>query len=257
MSEAKPGQTLILSRSQRVVELTRPWILLLLYLVFSIKGWWLLAVPAAFATCLAAFVQMHDSIHSSLGLSKKWQTLFLTLSGQLLLKSGHALQVTHLRHHGRCLSKEDPEGQPANWPFLQVIFQGPFHMLSLRMKAIQLAPRKRRIQLSESFATLAILVGALLLFFRFGSLTGLVYWAIAAFLSATMPIWAAYLPHRLAPKNPAILVASRLARFWTPVVSSFAFHHVHHAFPKVPTALLPIAAQHLPIAESTAHHHHH
>ena len=214
MTEPKLGPSLILSRSQRPMELARPWILLLLYLGFSINGYWLLAVPAAFATCLAGFVQMHDSIHASLGLSKKRQAIFLALSGQLLLKSGHALQATHLRHHGRCLSKEDPEGQPANWTLSRVMFQGPFHMLTLRLKTIDLAPRKRRIQIFETSATLAILVGAILLFFSFGSLVGLVYWSIAGLLSATMPLWAAYLPHRLAPKNPAVLMASKLARFW-------------------------------------------
>lgn len=37
----------------------------------------------------------------------------LSLSGLLSLKSGHGLQVTYLRHHGRYLTEADPEGAPA------------------------------------------------------------------------------------------------------------------------------------------------
>jgi fatty acid desaturase len=58
-----------------------------------------------------------------------------------------------------------------------------------------------------------------------------------------MPIWAAYLPHRLAAIHPAVRAAGRLAQVWTPIVTSFAFHHLHHRYPKVPTALLPLLSR--------------
>ena len=57
-----------LSKGQQVTEISRPWVLLTLYIVFAFFGIWRLAVPVAFAVCLAAFVQLHDSIHNSLGL---------------------------------------------------------------------------------------------------------------------------------------------------------------------------------------------
>jgi len=82
-------------------------------------------------------------------------------------------------------------------------------------------------------------------YFRFNVTSGLIYWGVAAVVSATMPFWAAYIPHRVAPTNFAVLAAGRLARFWTPVISSFAFHHAHHAYPAVPTALLPQVAREL------------
>jgi fatty acid desaturase len=244
---------------QFLLELTRPWLLFFLYLIFAAQGYWLLAVPTAFVTCLAAFVQMHDSIHYSLGISKRFHECLLTLSGLLLLKSGHALQVTHLRHHGRCLSNDDPEGKPATWPLTRVMIEGPFHMLILRLDALRIAPQKKLAQLLETLATVAILLIATGLFIKYRSFIGLVYWAIAAFFSATMPLWAAYIPHKLAPRHPAILAASLFARVWTPVISSFAFHHVHHAFPKVPTALLPVAAKEMDInfCDHSDHHHHH
>jgi fatty acid desaturase len=86
-------------------------------------------------------------------------------------------------------------------------------------------------------------VTAVALWLIIGTAVGVVYWVVAASLSATMPLWAAYLPHRLAPEHPAIRSAGRVAQIWTPVISSFAYHHLHHAFPKVPTALLAVAAE--------------
>jgi fatty acid desaturase len=91
--------------------------------------------------------------------------------------------------------------------------------------------------------TVAILALALVAWVGWGSPVGLVYWVAAATVSAAMPLWAAYIPHRAAPKDPAVRAAARFAQFWTPVLSSFAYHHVHHAHPKVPTALLPRIGQ--------------
>jgi len=230
---------LALSPAQRAVELVRPWALLAIYVTVSESGHPLLALPLAAATCLAAFVQMHDSIHESLGLSKRAHSLVLTASAQLLLKSGAALKATHLRHHGKCLGGDDPEGAPAHWSLGRVLFEGPFHILALRREALRIAPRLARRQVVETLATVAVLAIAVAAYFSWGSVTGVAYWAVAALVSAAMPLWASYIPHRLAPLAPAVRMAARASRFWTPVLTSFAYHHVHHAYPRVPTALLP------------------
>ena len=246
-----------LTRAQRAVELVRPWLLFALYLWAASAGWWLLAVPLAFAACLAAFVQMHDAIHHSLGLSRKGHDFVLSASGLLLLKSGHGLQVTHLRHHGRCLKDDDPEGVCVTWPFSRVLLEGPLHIFTMRFYAFRRASHTRRFQIVETVATLGLLALAVAAYAYFGSAAGLVYWAVAAALSATLPVWAAYLPHRLAPEHPAVRTAGRVAQIWTPVVSSFAYHHLHHAFPKVPTALLPVMAKRPEAAGYKAHVHEH
>ncbi len=229
--------------AQIAIELVRPWLLFSLYVVTAAGGWWLFAVPLAFATCLAAFIQMHDSIHRSLGVSKPAHEFILSASGLLLLKSGHGLQITHLRHHGRCLEEDDPEGVCATWPFYRVLLEGPLHIFTMRFYAFKRASHTRRFQIFETVATVGLVILAVALYFILGSAVGLVYWAVAAVLSATIPIWAAYLPHRLAPEHPAVKSAGRIAQIWTPVVSSFAYHHLHHAFPRVPTCLLPALAR--------------
>ena len=104
-------------------------------------------------------------------------------------------------------------------------------------------------------STGVILAVALVGYFRWRTLAGLAYWGVAAAVSATMPLWAAYIPHRLAPKAPAVRTAARLAQFWTPMLTSFAYHHVHHAHPKVPTALLPQIARAVGDAPTAEHVH--
>ncbi|UYZ64557.1 fatty acid desaturase [Hymenobacter weizhouensis] len=235
-----------LSPAQRWLELLRPWLLLGAYVFMAGLGWWWLAVPLAVAVCLSGFVQMHDAMHQALGLSKAANKRLLTLSGLLLLKSGHGLQVTHLRHHAHCLQPDDPEGAPATWRFWRVLWQGPYHILMLRRESLRMAPHTRRIQWLETAATLVLLAVFVAVYLWWGSLVGLVYWAVAFVMSATLPIWAAYLPHHLSEHNPAVRASAATARFWTPVLASFAFHHVHHHYPRVPTALLPRAAAELP-----------
>jgi fatty acid desaturase len=240
MRDATPDACL--TTAQRALELVRPWVLLASYAALTGAHLWWLAVPVAVTTCFAAFVQMHDAIHASLGLSKRGNDVLLTMSGLLLLKSAHALRATHLRHHGKCLGDDDPEGAPARWPLRRALVRGPFHILALRADAMRIAPRTRGVQIVETAATVAVLAGTVGLYVRTGSAAGLVYWAVAAAVSSLMPVWAAYLPHRLASEHPVVRAGARLAQVWTPILTSFSFHHVHHRFPRVPTALLPAVA---------------
>ena len=238
---------------QRLFELARPWVLVSLYVALVQHGFLVTSVVVALGACLAAFVQMHDALHESLGLGKRGHAIVLSLSALLILKSGHALKATHLRHHGRCLGEDDPEGAPANWSLARVLLSGPFHILALRREALRIAPRTRAIQYVETAATVLVLVAATIAYVRFHVIAGVVYWGVAAFVSSTMPLWAAYIPHRLASRNPSIRAAARVAQVWTPIVNSFAFHHLHHRFPKVPTALLPRAAERAGACEAHDH----
>jgi beta-carotene hydroxylase len=249
--------SLQLNSFQQAIEVVRPWLLFIMFLITAKIGWWIIAVPLSIITCLAAFVQMHDAIHRSLGLSQRSNEILLVLSGLLLLKSGHCLQITHLRHHGRCLKEDDPEGAPAKWPLYKVIIDGPFHIFTLRFIAIKIAPHTLRIQIIETLLTILVVSIALIGFFKYGSMIGIVYWISAAIISATMPLWAAYIPHRMASTNPIIKKAGSLAQVWTPIISSFAYHHAHHQFPKIPTALLPLAVKQNSYENKSDHEHVH
>lgn len=244
--KTETGSSFQLTPFERVIELSRPWLLLGCFVLLSWYELWWLAVPVAFATVLAAFVQMHDSIHNALGLSKRATEFVLTMSALLLLKSGHALRVTHLRHHGQCLSDDDPEGEPAKWTLRQVFTDGPYHIFALRLASLRIAPATRNIQIVETVITILLLISFVLVYIFTGSVIPLVYWGGVFVMSCLMPLWASYIPHHLAARSRTRLLAVKLAKLWTPIISSFAFHHFHHVYPKVPTALLPKAAKELP-----------
>ena len=211
-NSAQLDAPLQLTPAQRTIELLRPWLLFAVYLLAAAKGWWWLAVPLAGASGLAGFIQMHDAIHGALGVSKRAHNLVLASSGLLLLKSGHGLQITHLRHHGRCLKDDDPEGVCATWPFYRVLLEGPLHIFTMRFYAWRRATHTKRWQAVETIATVGLVLAAVALYVFAKSSIGLVYWAVAAALSATSPVWAAYLPHRLAPEHPAVKSAGKIAQ---------------------------------------------
>ena len=173
-----------LKPAQQAVELLRPWLLFALYIFTAVEGWWLIAVPLSVATCLAGFIQMHDSIHRSLGVSRRGHDLIILASGLLLLKNGHGLQVTHLRHHGRCLKDDDPEGVCATWPFYRVLFEGPLHIFNMRFYAFRRGSHTRRFQIIETISTLCILHWPLL-YLLFSDLQSV--WSIGQWLPVSAP----------------------------------------------------------------------
>ncbi|CAN5906609.1 hypothetical protein BH11BAC7_BH11BAC7_28130 [soil metagenome] len=256
-TQVKSSGSYKLTFFETFIELSKPWLWLGFFIFFAAINMWWLAIPAAFATVLAGFVQMHDAMHNSLGLSKRANEFVLTMSAMLLLKSGHAMRVTHLRHHGQCLGEDDPEGAPANWTLKQVFINGPYHILTLRSASWRISPATRRIQLIETGVTVLLLLAFIAIYYFTGSAIGLVYWCVGFVLSALMPLWASYIPHHIAAKTPARLAAARMACICTPLLASFAFHHLHHIYPKVPTVLLPKASKELPEPDEENHDHYH
>jgi fatty acid desaturase len=246
-----------LTRAQLAFELARPPLLFAIFVVASAFRLWVIAGPAALLCFLASFVLLHDAMHNALGLPRRTNELVIAASGLLLLKSGHGLRATHLRHHGRPLDEHDPEGGVVHWPLWRVVLAGPFHVLGNRALAMTLSKTTRREQALETGATAIAIALALALYFLAGSPAGLLYWAIAATLSATLALWAAYLPHVLSSRHPVVRGASRASRWWTPVLSSFAFHHLHHRYPRVPTGLLSTLAREvgpeIALADETLH----
>jgi hypothetical protein len=112
----------------------------------------------------------------------------------------------------------------------------------MRMRALRLSPKTARVQIAESAGVLCLLIGAATLAWR-GSPVGVIYCGVAAALTATMPLWAAYLPHTVAPEHPVVRAVAAVAGVLTPVLCAFAFHDLHHRFPKVRTSGLPALAK--------------
>ncbi|XYI03536.1 fatty acid desaturase [Sorangium sp. So ce1128] len=194
-----------------------------------------LAAAAGGSLFFAAFALMHDVAHGALRLPRRANEIALTLSAALMLMSGHALRIMHLRHHARPLAPDDIEGAPARLPLLRALLGAPLAAVALRAEAFRAAgPSGRRHQLAEAALNLASL--ALLLASRQPALLAVA--ATAASLQLTMAVWAAYIPHNA----PAWMLAAarRLAFTRSPIALSLGYHERHHRIPSLPCSRLAV-----------------
>ncbi|WP_437729036.1 fatty acid desaturase [Sorangium sp. So ce861] len=194
-------------------------------------------LAAAFEGALffASFALMHDVAHGALRLPRKANELALTLSAALMLMSGHALRIMHLRHHARPLAPDDAEGASARLPLSRALLGAPLSALALRVEAFRAAgPSGRRCQLAETALNLASL--ALLLASRRPALLAVA--ATATCLQLTMAVWAAHIPHNA----PAWMLAAarQLAFTRSPIALSLGYHERHHRIPNLPCSRLAL-----------------
>ena len=193
-----------------------------------------LALAAAMALYLGTFSFTHDTMHGALRLSRRATDFWLFVGGALMGLSGHGMRLLHLRHHARPLADDDVEGDGARRSLLGALVEGPFNIARYRVEGLRAAPnaRERRFQIAETLVTVALTVAALLS----RSIAGAAWATVNALMQLTLAAWASNLPHN----PPRVLRAIALKLAWTksPVVLSFAFHHAHHARPKVPCAEL-------------------
>jgi fatty acid desaturase len=192
-----------------------------------------LLVAASAALFFAAFALMHDVSHGALRLPRKANEVALAAAGALLLMSGHALRLMHLRHHARPLADDDIEGAPARLPLFWAIASAPYAALTLRVAAFRAARRQGKLlQLAET----AVNAAAIPLAIASGSRALVAYVAVALALQLTMALWAAYIPHN-APRW-LVRAAERLAFTGFTTALSLAYHALHHRRPDVPCGRL-------------------
>ena len=194
-----------------------------------------LAPVAAGATWLAAFLWAHDLYHGRLGLSRRGRDLALAIAGQIMLQSGHAVRVLHLRHHARPGAPDDLEGRAVAIPLRRTLVSLPALLVVTRVEAYRAGDARSRCwQLFEG--ALNVAAGAALL----ATPGGRGYVLVALALQATAPIWAGLLPHRA----PSWLVrgARALAFTRSAILAALAFHELHHDAPHVPSARLRLMA---------------
>jgi phytoene dehydrogenase-like protein len=100
---------------QRRIALTRPFAGLALFAATVHMGWWWLTPLLVFAVFVAVVTVTHDVVHRTLGLGPRGTDWALFFMGLVLLESGHAYRLTHLRHHRLFPNPaDDPEGYPAD-----------------------------------------------------------------------------------------------------------------------------------------------
>jgi fatty acid desaturase len=194
------------------------------------------ALVGSFFFFLAGLRVVHGAFHHTLGLPRWGDNFVQLLFSVLMLGSMHAVQFSHLRHHARCLSKDDVESKSARMSgWLALIFGFVFPVL-LHWNALRHAKEPtRRWMAAELWANALWLWLAIhvmddpVVRYHLGAM------AAGQCLTAFFAVWTV---HRGC--HPSDNLARTLRR---PIVNFLTmdmfFHVEHHLFPLVPTSQLP------------------
>ncbi len=215
-------------------------------------GWWpvtLLLVPLLYGWSLSA---VHHLIHGSLGFGARTRQVLLSATSMLLLESGHALERTHLAHHGVDPDAEDPEGYIESLPLPALLLEAPMFRYRLWGWARRQPGSSARATVEQVWH--AALTGAALLVAMSAVLVVEVgWWALFLVVhvgtqhlaNAVFAVLAARGPHtnwgRPTP-TPLIAVRGRIAGV---LLFGHTWHLEHHLYPEVPLARLSIVAAEL------------
>ena len=217
----------------RIVSLGRPFLCVILYIIFAALGWWPLAVLAVMVLFITIVASAHDLAHKVLGLPNWVNHILLAVIGMLVLESGHAYQVTHLQHHRRFPHDDDPEGDPAHMGFLQALFMGPVFLFYLWGWAWRRAPRMRPWLALEAGWFLAFTIASLLLWRQIPGL--LIYTVLVIAGSWVYPMMTVHLPHNAEGENALFQTYTLRGRIIPRLFLELTYHLEHHLYPAVPS----------------------
>jgi beta-carotene hydroxylase len=220
------------TKREAFMVLARPFLCTLAYVAFAYLGWWPLAPVAVFCLFVAIVTSAHDAVHGSLGLSKRATEWALFALGCLVLESGHAYRLTHLRHHKVFPGPDDPEGEPSRMTLWQSIAHGPSYLVRLFVWAWQRGVDRPWL-FAEAAWMLSVTVLSLVLA-RF-TLWPLCYVAMVLAGSWSYPLLTSHLPHKDYGDSPLTQTHTLRGRIIPALFLELTFHLEHHLYPRVPT----------------------
>jgi beta-carotene hydroxylase len=220
------------TKREAFVVLVRPFLCTLAYVAFALLGWWPLAPVAVFALFTAIVTSTHDAVHGSLGLSKRATEWWLFALGALVLESGHAYRLTHLRHHKVFPGPDDPEGEPARLTAWGAVAAGPTFLVRLFVWAW-----KRNVDRAWLGAEAAWAIGVALVALAVApwTLWPLCYVVMVLAGSWSYPLLTSHLPHRDYGDSVLTQTHTLRGRIIPALFLELTFHLEHHLYPRVPT----------------------
>lgn len=229
---------LAMDRSEiaRELLLSPPW--LAGSLLCAANHLWLPAMGCSFFFFLAGIRQAHGAEHGTLGLSRRGTDLVMFALSGLMLGSIHAVQVTHLRHHARCLEEDDVEGFTGRVGPVAAILLGPLFAARLAIEGHRLGtPVQRRWIRAELAMTAVVLAAAL------APISLALTYHVAAMLAGhcLTGFFLVWTVHREC--DPRTEVARTLRGVKAIPFLHMFYHLEHHLYPGVPTGRLPELAR--------------
>jgi fatty acid desaturase len=226
---------------ETVGELLLPLPALLLSWAFAAAGLYPVALACSFYFFLGGLRQAHDCFHYNWPGPRRLADAVMVLLSVLMLGSMHAVRLTHLRHHARCLGADDVEAASARLTAIGALLLGPRFPIMLHSAAWRLAGARQRrwisAELTANASWLAIVAAADNAVLRYHLLAMLAGQCLTAFFA----VWTVH--HDCSESTfPARTLRCRWKSF---LAADMFFHVEHHLFPRVPTRKLPALARRL------------
>ena len=233
-----------ISPVRRAMTLATPFVCTAAYFVLAQYRWWPAAVIVLMYLSFVTYGSIsHDLVHRTLGLSRRANDFFLTLTEWLAFRSGHAYRLAHLHHHARFPHEDDIEGAAARMSLMRTLFEGVIFQPRIVVWALRRKHQLRGRVIGEVVIALGLLAGC------FAALPWTAAPAVYAVLMImggwVIPLVTSYLPHNA--DGPTVLRQTRLFR--GKVASIIAMEHLyhleHHLYPMVPHHNWPELARRL------------
>lgn len=220
------------TRRDRWIVIGRPFALGLVYIVLFQLGWWIVSLALIPYIYLTAGAAMHDVIHKTLGVSKRWHGVTLFAIGSIVLESGHTLRETHQVHHRKLHTSIDPEGYVDNYSSLRTLGEGPFYKHYLACWVLRNRPNSRAWVVAEALWAQCSIILGLILGWKlpvFG-----VYIAATVLGSWIFPYVGVKLVHSDPGNNVLKGTRTMRGKLVSLLGCGLTFHLEHHLYPRVP-----------------------
>jgi beta-carotene hydroxylase len=218
---------------RRAWYLAGPFLAAALYALFAMNGRWVPAVGAVVWLSWLTYGSIsHDLVHGTLGLSPRWNRVFLHAMERLMLRSGHAYQIAHLRHHRIFPSPDDVEGRLVHLPFWRFVLVTPLQQARVWWWAWRQPESDKTALAIDAVWAVAFLAAGVWL--RATAPQILAYAVLVIAGSWAIPFVTVLLPHRREGHSSVTFTRWFRGRFFSIVFFDHLYHVEHHLYPSVP-----------------------
>ena len=219
---------------ERGIALAGPLAWIALFFGAGSLGWWPLMITAAMAHSFFTYGSVsHDLVHRTLGLTRFWNEILLSVIEASGFRSGHAYRFTHLHHHRMFPDTEDVEARTSRMGWVRALADGVVTQPRLWIWAFRRAPRPLRTWILVEGVVVLLLAGGCLAALPWTPLPA-AYLGLMVAGSWIFPLVTVVVPHRA--DGGTALEQTRLFR--GRILSWIAFGHLyhleHHLYPAVP-----------------------
>lgn len=235
-----------LSRRRVVGSLLLPLGFVAGYVAAAGWGAWPLAVLAvAGLTFFTHGSVSHDLVHRTLGLSRRWNDLLLTLLEAATFRSGRAYALAHRHHHARFPHADDVEGAAAHLPWWRAAVSGLWYVPGVWVWAVRRHPADRPRLVAEAGLVLGLAACLLAASVVWRTPWPAAYVGLCVAGAWAFPLALARLPHT--PDGDGPLHQTRRVRGWVArvLLADHLYHLEHHLYPAVPHHHWPELARRL------------